>query len=225
VTDTNQYGTRESTPAQARVHAVGTRQWHITAFLAPQERTGDRTLLEEIRELRARILFDRGRRPAFVGSDGTHVDDQALDFGAWHFIARSEPGGPPLGYIRLSTPATGDLFQSRVFLGVERYEKLLRARDVPVATVFEHSRLVVEHRARKLGLGILMVPASTPNSSTSYASSSRSSPPRARPHWRLVPGPRPGGPRLPVSPTPSAPTVTYGSQCCSSPTARPIATR
>jgi ThiF family len=136
------------------VHAVGTRQWHITAFLAPQEGTGDRTLLEEIRELRARILFDHGRRPVFVGPDGTHVDDQALDFGAWHFIACSEPGGPPLGYVRLSTPATGDLFQSRVFLGVERYEELLRAQDVPVAAVFEHSRLVVEHRARKLGLGI-----------------------------------------------------------------------
>jgi hypothetical protein len=47
-------------------------------------------------------------------------------------------------------------FQSRVFLGVRRYEELLRAQNVPVAAAFEHSRLVAEHRARKLGLGIYL---------------------------------------------------------------------
>ncbi|MFK0250560.1 ThiF family adenylyltransferase [Amycolatopsis azurea] len=122
--------------------------WDVTAFLG-----ADTCLLDSVRELRARILFDRGRRPAFRRADGSHADDQDLDFGAWHFIARQHPDGPPLGYIRLSTPATGDNFQSRTYLGTGRYEELLAAQGVEPGRVFEHSRLVVEHRSRKLGLG------------------------------------------------------------------------
>lgn len=93
--------------------------WHVTAF------RGDPARLDAVRELRARILFDHGRRPDFRRADGTHADDQALDFGAWHFIARQSPAGPPLGYIRLSTPDTTVPYQSREFLGDERYEHLL----------------------------------------------------------------------------------------------------
>ncbi len=122
--------------------------WIVTAFLG-----ADPCLLDSVRALRARILFDRGRRPAFRQADGSPYDDQDLDFGAWHFLARREPDGPPLGYIRLSTPVTGDSFQSRTYLGTERYEELLAAQGIAVPDMFEHSRLVVEHRARKLGLG------------------------------------------------------------------------
>ncbi|WP_086819893.1 ThiF family adenylyltransferase [Allokutzneria sp. NRRL B-24872] len=125
-------------------------QWHVSAFHARADEDG---VIALVRELRARVLFDRGRRPAFRADDGTHVDDQVLDHGAWHFIARRSPDGPPLGYIRLSTPETGELFQSLAFVGVERYEQILRAEGVGVEDTFEHSRLVVEHRARKLGLG------------------------------------------------------------------------
>ncbi|WP_410603539.1 ThiF family adenylyltransferase [Amycolatopsis sp. lyj-90] len=125
-----------------------TRPWNVTAFLGD-----DTCLLDSVRELRARILFDRGRRPAFRRADGSHTDDQDLDFGAWHFIARQHPDGPPLGYIRLSTPATGGSFQSRAYLGTGRYEELLAAQGIEPGHVFEHSRLVVEHRSRKLGLG------------------------------------------------------------------------
>ncbi|MFJ7206594.1 ThiF family adenylyltransferase [Streptomyces sp. NPDC098789] len=111
-------------------------------------------LIGRIRELRARILFDRGRRPDFRTSDGGYADDQALDFGAWHFIGRRDADGPPLGYVRLSTPETGDLFQTRAYLGAERYEDVLREYGLGIAETFEHSRLVVEHQARKLGLGV-----------------------------------------------------------------------
>jgi molybdopterin/thiamine biosynthesis adenylyltransferase len=156
VTDTNHCGTGEPAPHQIGQQAAGTPQWHITAHLAPCDRDGDLAPLESMRELRARILFDHGRRPAFARADGTHVDDQDLDLGAWHFIAQRDPDGPPLGYIRLSTPATGDLFQSRAYLGTARYEELLRSEGVAVRDTFEHSRLVVEHRARKLGLGLYL---------------------------------------------------------------------
>src|SRR5437660_10353639 len=99
-----------------RTAAAYIAPWHVSAFMVPQDDPDQAKLvLGFVRELRARILFDRGRRPAFRRSDGTHFDDQDLDYGAWHFVARQEPGGRPLGYIRLSTPATGSLFQSRVY--------------------------------------------------------------------------------------------------------------
>ncbi|MFE0459046.1 ThiF family adenylyltransferase [Kitasatospora sp. NPDC058965] len=128
-------------------------QWCLSAVLVPADGGGGDALVEMVRELRARVLFDHGRRPVFRTPGGSYADDQDLDLGAWHFIARGEPDGPPLGYIRLSTPATGHLFQSRAFLGAEGYESVLRVEGASLAETFEHSRLVVEHRARKLGLG------------------------------------------------------------------------
>ena len=123
--------------------------WTISAFLAEPGDGSIDELIARVRRLRARILFDDGRRPAF-----RETDDQEQDYGAWHFVARREAGGPPLGYVRLLTPDSSELFQSREFLGEESYEALLRAAGLHPGGVFEHSRLVVEHRARKLGLGI-----------------------------------------------------------------------
>ncbi|NNH71278.1 ubiquitin activation protein [Nocardia uniformis] len=128
-------------------------QWHISAFHAPRHGADHTDQVRRLRELRARILYDNGRRPGFRDADGAHVDDQELDYGAWHFIARRRPDGPVLGYIRLSTPATGELFQTRAHLGEQRYEQLLATEGAGVDEAYEHSRLVVEHRARKLGLG------------------------------------------------------------------------
>ncbi|WP_211216316.1 ThiF family adenylyltransferase [Longispora albida] len=127
-----------------------TGPWLIEAFRAPQ----DGSAVAQIRQLRARILYDRGRRPAFRHADGHHADPQDLDSGAWHFLARREPDGPPLGYVRLATPESTARFQSREYAGDAAYEDLLAACGLAPELVFEHSRLVVEHRARKLGLGI-----------------------------------------------------------------------
>ncbi|MEU1982091.1 ThiF family adenylyltransferase [Nocardia sp. NPDC019395] len=144
---TNRVGMRAATDFE------GSR-WHISAVQIPVD-GGDEheKLLTGLRELRARILFDRGRRPAFGAVVEDSADDQQLDYGAWHFLARRNPDGPPLGYIRLSTPATGHLFQSLEYLGPEQYQRVLADEGVDAAHTFEHSRLVVEHRARKLGLG------------------------------------------------------------------------
>ena len=130
--------------------------WLVTAFRTPSGERADTELVAGLRELRARVLFDHGRRPAFRDAGGAHVDGQQLDHGAWHFIARREPDGPPLGYVRLSTPETGGLFQSRAYLGEQRYEDVLREYGLGAGEVFEHSRLVVEHHARKLGLGVYL---------------------------------------------------------------------
>lgn len=136
--------------------APATAEWHLSAFQVPREDARHADMVANIRQLRARILFDRGRRPEFRAADGSHIDDQDLDYGAWHFVARLDADAPPLGYIRLATPQTGALFQSRAFLGERAYGRLLAGAGVRPERVFEHSRLVVEHRARKLGLGAFL---------------------------------------------------------------------
>ncbi|MFD0638830.1 hypothetical protein ACFQ9X_51950 [Catenulispora yoronensis] len=134
--------------------------WIFSAFLAPAGDPGTAggtdpagtEQLRQIRALRGRILFDGGRRPAFL-----EPDDQVQDLGAWHFTARrglDGMHGPPLGYVRLLTPATSARYQSREYLGERQYAEVLAAEGLTDETVFEHSRLVVEHRARKLGLGL-----------------------------------------------------------------------
>ncbi|CAM5275077.1 ubiquitin activation protein [Streptomyces spiroverticillatus] len=130
--------------------------WHVSAFRLDAGGQEQAEAVRRIRELRARILFDHGRRPDFRTTDGGYADDQDLDFGAWHFVGRREPDGPPLGYVRLSTPETGELFQTRAYLGSQVYEELLRECGFGTAETFEHSRLVVEHQARKLGLGVYL---------------------------------------------------------------------
>ncbi|GAA1366036.1 hypothetical protein ACFPK5_07320 [Streptomyces beijiangensis] len=64
--------------------------WHVSAFRLGGAESAEAELVGRVRELRARILFDRGRRPGFRTSDGGYADDQDLDFGAWHFIGRRE---------------------------------------------------------------------------------------------------------------------------------------
>lgn len=132
-------------------------QWHVAAAMVPRDApAGQVELMRQVRHLRARILFDNGRRPSFVDTGGGYVDAQELDYGAWHFIARRDIDGPPLGYVRLATPEIGELFQSRAYLGEHRYSEVLTAEGISPARTFEHSRLVVERRARKLGLGIYL---------------------------------------------------------------------
>ncbi|WP_331730574.1 ThiF family adenylyltransferase (plasmid) [Kitasatospora sp. NBC_00070] len=137
-------------------HSTSEGAWHVSAFLIAQDTPADDALVGWTRQLRARVLYDRGRRPDFRTAIGTYADDQDLDFGAWHFFARRQPHGRPLGYVRLATSATSELFQTRAYLGWERFEEVLREHGLGAAETFEHSRLVVEHHARKLGLGVYL---------------------------------------------------------------------
>ncbi|MBW8484033.1 ThiF family adenylyltransferase [Actinomadura parmotrematis] len=133
---------------------IGTSAWHVTAFRTPRGAPGAADTVAWVRALRARILFDGGRRPDFRDAAGAHVDDQDLDHGAWHFVGRADPAGPPLGYVRLCTADQAALFQTLAYLGPDHYARVLAGRGLAPDAVFEHSRLVVEHRARKLGLGV-----------------------------------------------------------------------
>ncbi|MFI9825835.1 hypothetical protein ACIHFC_36445 [Streptomyces sp. NPDC052013] len=137
--------------------AFSPASWIVDAFFVPQHPDPSAAArLERCRSFRARVLWDGGRRSEFRTQGGSFTDAQALDFGAWHFNARREPAGPVLGYIRLVTPATVERYQSREFLGVDRFSAVLEASGVGVSGVFEHSRLVVDPAARGLGLGAHM---------------------------------------------------------------------
>ncbi|MEU9362955.1 ThiF family adenylyltransferase [Streptomyces sp. NPDC048301] len=125
----------------------------MTAFLL-ERGPGSEETARQVRRLRARILFDHGRRPEFRTGPDAYADDQDLDYGAWHFVARHPNDGRPLGYVRLCLPEAGESFQTRAFMGAETYEAFLLDQGLGAAETFEHSRLVVEHRARKLGLGV-----------------------------------------------------------------------
>ncbi|WP_369241143.1 hypothetical protein AB5J56_41715 [Streptomyces sp. R21] len=50
--------------------------WLVTAFRTPSGERADNELVDALRELRARVLFDHGRRPAFRDAGGAHVDGQ-----------------------------------------------------------------------------------------------------------------------------------------------------
>lgn len=58
--------------------------------------------LAELREMRARLLYDHGRRPHFQMADGKLDDPDPADLFAYHMIARSQ--GRPVWYARLLPP-------------------------------------------------------------------------------------------------------------------------
>ncbi|MGW1742439.1 ThiF family adenylyltransferase [Nocardia sp. NPDC001965] len=130
--------------------------WHVCTFQLRRDLSEHADILRRIRQLRARILYDNGRRPDFRESGGGFADNEDLDYDAWHFLVGAEPGGPISGYVRLCTPAAGHLFHARTYLGESDYANMLAGQGFDPATTFEHSRLVVEHRSRKLGLGIFL---------------------------------------------------------------------
>lgn len=134
-------------------------EWAVESFFIPSSASlsvATEKRVEEYRSFRAQILHDEGRRPEFRALDGSYVDQQALDQGAWHFGARHVTSGQLMAYIRLATPTVAEQFQSHAFLGTSRLAALLADQRVDAKRVFEHSRLVVAPTARGMGLGAYM---------------------------------------------------------------------
>ncbi|MET7458519.1 hypothetical protein ABZT03_43285 [Streptomyces sp. NPDC005574] len=145
-------------PAAARFRdvAVGWRGWHLRIRRLPLAVCDTSAVLQDLRAFRAEILFAAGRRPAFRDFEGHFVDAHMLDHGAYHVTAHPEPSAPPSGYIRLAPPALTGHFQTRAFLGDDRFLSVLEADGMPERAVFEHARMVVAEHARGVGLGVLL---------------------------------------------------------------------
>jgi N-acyl-L-homoserine lactone synthetase len=108
--------------------------------------------LEEIREFRARILYDNGRRPAFRQGDGRYADNDRLDRAAHHVSARV--AGLVVGCVRLLPVPEGDVCFTEQLVGAARFAEMLSDLGVHRSQTIEGGRWVVDptHRASRLGV-------------------------------------------------------------------------
>jgi N-acyl-L-homoserine lactone synthetase len=108
--------------------------------------------LDQIREFRARVLYEDGRRPGFRQADGHYVDRDPLDEAAFHMCARVT--GVVVGCVRLLPIRAGDLCFTEQLIGSSRFAQMLRGLDVHRSQTMEGGRWIVDpaHRAGRLGL-------------------------------------------------------------------------
>jgi hypothetical protein len=102
---------------------------------------GPKTTREQLIELRARILFDGGRRPSFRREDGVYVDEDALDSSAFHVAIRAQ--GELIGCIR-TNPIAGRP-RSTIALLLERplLERVLGSLGADASACWEAGRWAV----------------------------------------------------------------------------------
>jgi hypothetical protein len=79
--------------------------------------------LTEVRAMRARVMYDEGRRPFFRLDDGSFDDPDPVDLYAYHIVARA--WDRPVGYARVVPLATEGGFVSST-IGADRLNRILR---------------------------------------------------------------------------------------------------
>jgi N-acyl-L-homoserine lactone synthetase len=110
--------------------------------------------LDEIREFRARILYDDGRRPGFRRDDGGFAEDDSLDAAAYHVSARF--GGHVVGCVRLLPLSDVDRCFTEQLIGSASLEQVLHRLRVSRAETIEGGRWVVDPAHRRSRLGVLL---------------------------------------------------------------------
>jgi hypothetical protein len=108
--------------------------------------------LDEIREFRARVLYDNGRRPAFRQGDGRYADSDRRDRAAHHLSARV--AGVMAGCVRLLPVPDGDVCFTEQLVGPVRFAEILSELGVDRSQTIEGGRWVVDptHRPARLGV-------------------------------------------------------------------------
>src|SRR5687768_4251383 len=94
--------------------------------------------LDEISELRGRVLYDNGRRPDFRLPSGHFADPDPLDPHAYHIIARND--GNPVGCVRNVPVTEGVTCITERLLGERRFAEMLSAFGVKREAAVECSR-------------------------------------------------------------------------------------
>jgi N-acyl-L-homoserine lactone synthetase len=118
----------------------------------PTEKSPD--WLEEISELRGRVLYENGRRPAFRLPIGRYADPDPLDVHAYHIIARS--GGKAVGCVRTVPIAEGVVGITECLLGQKQFAEMLTSLDMDRRDVVESSRWTVDPFFRASRIGVLL---------------------------------------------------------------------
>jgi N-acyl-L-homoserine lactone synthetase len=110
--------------------------------------------LDEIREFRARVLYDNGRRPGFRQSDGRYADGDRLDRAAHHLFARI--AGVVAGCVRLLPVPDDDICLTEQLFGPARFAEMLRGLGVKRSETIEGGRWIVDPTHRTARLGVLL---------------------------------------------------------------------
>ena len=113
--------------------------------------------LEELQEMRGRVLYAEGRRPSFRLADGSFADANDVDLSAYHLLVRCDERIVACARILHPIPASSTVVSST---GPDHVGNLLHRRNVMPDDACEASRWVVEPDFRKLGLGLHVVAAS-----------------------------------------------------------------
>lgn len=111
--------------------------------------------LGELSEMRGRVLYADGRRPAFRQADGRFADVDPLDGFAYHLLARNPAG--LAGCIRLLPLAESPACVTERVLGPERFQELLREIGTPVVRMSEASRWAVAPGQRRSTVGMRLI--------------------------------------------------------------------
>jgi hypothetical protein len=112
------------------------------------------TRLDEISELRGRVLYENGRRPAFRLPNGRFADPDPLDPYAYHIIARND--GNSIGCVRNVPVTEGVTCLTERLLGEARFAEMLAAFGVERKGAVETSRWMVDPDFRALRVGVLL---------------------------------------------------------------------
>ncbi|HEY9834607.1 MAG TPA: GNAT family N-acyltransferase [Stenomitos sp.] len=111
--------------------------------------------LQELSEMRGRVLFDGGRRPGFQLADGTFADLDPLDTHAYHLLVRSSVS--LVGCTRVAPLINAPTCITESFLGCEEFTRLLLTLGSTRAETAEGSRWMVvpDYRGNRMGLSLV----------------------------------------------------------------------
>jgi Acetyltransferase (GNAT) domain len=116
--------------------------------------------LAEVRALRASVLFDSGRRPAFRGKDGILRDDDPADLHSHHVLAYD--GALLVGCLRAHHLADGMQCMTETVVGERPFATLLRSLGHERAHAVELGRWIVHPSYRDGGrLALRLAAAAT----------------------------------------------------------------
>ena len=110
--------------------------------------------LDEISELRGRVLYENGRRPAFQLPTGRFADPDPLDQRAYHIIARN--CGNAIGCIRNVPVTEGVTCTTERLLGQTQFAEMLATFGVERKGAVECGRWMVNPDFRASRIGVLL---------------------------------------------------------------------
>ena len=110
--------------------------------------------LEEISELRGRVLYENGRRPAFRLPTGRFSDSDPHDQQAYHVIAKN--CGKAIGCVRNVPITDGVTCITEQLLGRTRFAEMLATFGVESKSAVECGRWIVDPDFRANRIGVLL---------------------------------------------------------------------